>query len=423
MCYPLVCTVCKKPYEGLREEYRCTHCGGSIESPVAASPDREDLKEAIRKGSFDGIWGYRPFLPVDDDVELLTLGEGNTPLLRAARLGGEIGLVNLMLKNETVNPSGTYKDRFAAVAISLEKHAGTRAVALGSAGNAAAAVSAYSAIAGIPCFVLLPPGAVQERVWQNQSYGARFIRVKSGGINDCIDMVTRGEKEFGWKNVSTTMRHHPRGAEGYKTIAYEIVRQLNFEIPDYVICPVGGAILISKVYRGFTELLDLGLIDRIPKMIAAQAEGCAPLVKAFKEGAEKTDFWENANTIAFAINDPVVFEGVTGLDVLRRSGGFAESVSDREIVEAMRLCARTEAVLAEPASAAVLALARKLAADGRLKKTDRVLCVVSGSALRDLKLLADEQPPAPHVRLEVEGIREAFEFYGGMPKVCDTASR
>lgn len=416
MSYPLVCTVCEKTYTGSREEYVCTYCGASIESPVAVSPDREDLKEVIRKGSFDGIWGYRPFLPVGDDVELLTLGEGNTPLLKAARLGREIGLDNLMLKNETVNPSGTYKDRFAAVALSLEKHAGTRAVALGSAGNAAAAVSAYSAVAGIPCFVLLPPGAVQERAWQNQSYGARFIRAESGGVNDCIDMVMRGEKEFGWKNVSTTMLHQPYGAEGYKTIAYEIARQLRFEMPDYVICPVGGAILLSKVYRGFTEMLALGLIDRIPRMIAAQAEGCAPLVKAFKEGAKKTDFWENADTIAFAINDPVVFEGVTGLDVLRKSGGFAESVNDEEIVAAMRLCARTEAVLPEPASASVLALARKLAGDGRLKKTDRVLCVISGSALRDLKLLAGEQPPAPQVRLEVEEVRRAVAFYGGVPK-------
>ena len=417
MVQKLICTVCEKPYEGSHHEFICTHCGASIEPRQRLSPDREDLKKIIREGSENGIWDYRPLLPVEDGVQPLSLGEGNTPLIRAERLGQELGIDHLLLKNETLNPSGTYKDRFATVALSLEKDAGTRAVALGSAGNAASAVAAYSAIADIPCFVLLPSGAVQERAWQVQSYGARFIRAADGGINDCIDIAVRGEEAFGWKNVSTTMLHHPYGAEGYKTMAYEMARQLDFEMPDYVVCPIGGAILISKLYRGFTEMQDLGLIDRIPKLIAVQAEGCAPFVKAFKEGARKTDFWENADTIAFAINDPVVFDGVTGLHAVRSSGGFAEAASDGEIIAAMRQCARTEAVLPEPASATTLAVVKNLLADGRLKKTDKVLCIITGSALRDLKLMAGEQPDAPRVHnLSMDDVRKAIAYYGGIVK-------
>lgn len=416
MTYPLTCTICGKPYVGSTDEYICTYCGGSIEPVVDLDSDPEGLKDILRKGSSDGIWGYRKFLPVAETVTPITRGEGNTPLIKTSRLGKEYGLDNLFIKNETVNPTGSYKDRFATVAISLEKAAGARAVALGSAGNAAAAVSAYSAVAGITCFILLPPGAAQERAWQNMSYGGRFIRA-AGHVNDAIDLVVSGAKAFGWRNVCTTMLHHPCGAEGYKTIAYEVARSMQFEVPDYILCPVGGGILISKVYRGYTEMFKLGLIDKLPRMVGVQAEGCAPLVKAFEAKAKKTEFWEDARTIAASINDPVTFEGVTTLDVLYRSNGFAVSVTDDEILDAMRLAASREAILPEPASAAVLAASKNLAAKGVFKKTDRIVCVVTGSALRDLKLLAGEMPQAPQVgQKNLDELKKAVEFYGGIPR-------
>ncbi|MHC1773407.1 MAG: threonine synthase [Flexilinea sp.] len=416
MPYPLNCTICKKPYAGLTDQYVCPYCGGSIESTVDLSADHEVLKEILRNGSDNGIWGFRRFLPIDEQVTPISLGEGNTPFIKADRLGKEFGLNTLYIKNETLNPSGSYKDRFATVAISLEKAAATRTVALGSAGNAAAAVSAYSAMAGITCFILLPPGAVQERAWQNMSYGAHFIQA-NGNIKDCIDMVVAGEKVFGWKNLATTMLHNPYGAEGYKTISYEIARSMKFEVPDYILCPVGGGILMSKVYRGYTEMYELGLTDKIPRMIGVQAEGCAPLVKAFRANKRKTDFWENPNTIAFAINDPCTFEGVTALDVLYKSNGFAEAVSDEEIIYAMRLSASREAVLAEPASASVLAAVKKLATNGTLKKDDSIVCVVTGSALRDLNLLAGDKLQGPQVRLNnMDDLIQAVEFYGGITK-------
>jgi threonine synthase len=412
MNFPLICTICETPYVGPDDEYICPKCGGSIESPVDLAKDPGLLREIIKQGSEGSIWGYRKFFPVDNNVIPVSCGEGNTPLITAERLGKSLGLNNLYIKNETLNPSGSYKDRFATVAITIEKSVGTRMVALGSAGNAAAAVSAYSAVAGMECFILLPPGSAQERAWQNMAYGAHFIRT-NGNVKDCIDMVVAGAKIFGWKNVSTTMLHHPFGAEGYKTIAYELAKSMHFEVPDYILCPVGGGILTSKVFRGYTEMYQLGLIDRLPRMIGVQAEGCAPLVKAFLAKDKKTAFWESSHTIAASIDDPWTFEGVTTLDVLYKSNGFAEAVSDEEIVSAMRSCAAKEAILPEPASATTLAAVKKFAENGTFRKDDKIVCLITGSGLRDLKLLSGTMPDAPLVQVnDLVGLRQAVEFYG-----------
>ena len=411
MNFPLTCTICETPYAGPADEHICPKCGGSIESPVDLAEDPELLRKIIQRGSEGNIWGYRNFFPVDDHVTPVSCGEGNTPLIRAERLGKAFHLNNLYLKNETLNPTGSYKDRFASVAISIEKSLGTRSVALGSAGNAAAAVSAYSAVAGIKCFILLPPGSAQERAWQNMAYGAHFIRT-NGNVKDCIDMVVAGANIFGWKNVSTTMLHHPFGAEGYKTIAYELARSMHFEVPDYILCPVGGGILTSKVFRGYTEMYKLGLIDKIPRMVGVQAEGCAPLVRAFQAKDTKTAFWDNSHTVASSIDDPWTFEGVTTLDVLYKSNGFAEAVSDEEIIDAMRSCAAKEAILPEPASATTLAAAKKLAKNGTFGEDDIIVCLVTGSGLRDLKLLSGNTSHAPQVQVnDLDGLRQAVEFY------------
>lgn len=407
----LVCTVCHEPYTGNGSVYVCPNCGGSIESPVDLERDPQRLRETLRRGSEDGIWGYRDFFHVAADAEPVTMGEGNTPLLRARRLGEEIGLRNLYLKNETLNPSGTYKDRFATVAMTLARADGVSQVAIGSAGNAAAAVAAYAAKAGIECFIMLPPGAVRERAWQNMAYGGHFI-YGMGGVNDCVQLAQDGEALFGWKNMCTTMMNNPLACDGYKTIAYEIARSMRFEVPDYVICPVGGGIVISKVLRGYEEMKALGMIDSVPKMIAVQAEGCAPLVKAYCEGKRETELWENGDTIAFAIFDPVTFEGVTALDSVRRSGGEAVAVPDDEILDAMRSCARTEAVLPEPASAATIAAAKKLLREGRIGEDDRVVCVLTGSGLRDLALYAKEDPDTPRVQPgDPDSLRRAIDYY------------
>lgn len=405
------CTVCHKPYVGSKDHFVCTYCGASIESPVNLKKDPESFRKVIREGSENGIWGYRKFFSVPESTNPVTMGEGNTPLLHASRLGEYFGMEQLYLKNETLNPSGTYKDRFATVAMTIAKAEKIKKVAIGSAGNAAAAVAAYAAKADMECFIILPPGAVKERAWQNMAYGGHFI-YGDGGVNDCVKMAEDGEKIFGWKNMCTTMMNNPLACDGYKTISYEVARSMKFDAPDYVICPVGGGIVVSKVYKGFEEMYELGLIDHLPKMIAVQAEGCAPLVKAYKEGKKYTEKWENGNTIAFAIFDPVTFEGVTALDTVRRSGGTAIAISDDMILDVMKESARMEAVIPEPASAATIAAAKILHESGVIKNRDKVVCVLTGSGLRDLKLFNDEKQKIPTAIPEnTESLKEAVAFY------------
>lgn len=243
------------------------------------------------------------------------------------------------------------------------------------------------------------------------SYGGHFI-YGMGGVNDCVVMAEDGETIFGWKNMCTTMMNNPLACDGYKTIAYEIARSMHFDVPDNVICPVGGGIIISKVYKGFEEMKALGLIDRLPKMITVQAAGCAPLVKAYQEGKHATEKWENGDTIAFAIFDPVTFEGVTALDTVRRGGGTAVAIPDEDILEAMRTCTRLEAVIAEPASAATIAAAVKLCGEGVIKPDDKTVCVLTGSGLRDLKLFANEHAEVPEVQPgDMDALRRAVAFY------------
>ena len=243
------------------------------------------------------------------------------------------------------------------------------------------------------------------------AYGGHFI-YGLGGVNDCVKMAEDGEAIFGWKNMCTTMMNNPLACDGYKTIAYEAARSMKFEAPDYVICPVGGGIVVSKVYKGYEEMYELGMIDHLPKMIAVQAAGCAPLVKAYDEGKKATEKWENGDTIAFAIFDPVTFEGVTALDTVRRSGGRAVAIPDDKILDAMRACAKMEAVIPEPASAATIAAAVKLHEDGVIGDDDRVVCVLTGSGLRDLKLFNNENADIPSVKPgDMDSLKQAVEHY------------
>lgn len=385
----LHCSVCGAPYTGNTQKYICPHCGASIEPDLDLATQRDAFRYLIRTGGEGrGVWKYRAMFPGLDSVEPVTLGEGDTPLQRAFALESAYGISRFYLKNETINPTGTYKDRFATLALSLFRAKQATAVALGSAGNAGSAVAAYSAKAGIPCYVVLPEGGVFARAQQAMSYGARFIRTK-GEVNDCIELIELGVDRYHWHNGCTTMMHNPLASEGYKTIVYEMFCQMNGTLPDVILCPIGGGILISKIYRACCELKALGLMDRIPRLVGVQATGCPPVVWALEHGEAETPVWQNPKTIAGSINDPVTFEGRTALHVIRATEGTAVAVTDEEILCAMRLTAKKEAVLAEPASAAAIAAVKKLLDTGWLQKEACVVSIVTGSALRDLPLFSD----------------------------------
>lgn len=410
--YRLICSVCGAPVQYETPPYVCEHCGGLPEPALDLSENAEHYRDVIRNGCSAGVWDYRDLLPVADVEEPVTLGEGNTPLLNARNLAEAVGVEQLFLKNETLNPSGTYKDRFATVALSIGKATGIPAVALGSAGNAAASVSAYSAKAGMPCFVLLPPGAVAERAWQVRGYGANLIRMEHT-IDDCITMSERGEKLFGWKSLTTNMLTNPLLVEGYKTVGYEIGKQVDFHMPDWIVVPVGGAALFNKIYKACKDMMELGLIDKMPRFVGAQAAGCAPMVEAYRKGLKDPGVWPGIpDTIAFAIADIRVYDGVTAMDIVEKTGGCAEEATDEEILEAMRLIANKEAVLAEPASSCAVACAKKLVDKGVIKPQDSVVCVLSGSGMRDLKLLEQGQKEAPFIKhLDEEAVKAAVNAY------------
>ena len=391
----LRCSVCGAAAEGSAPV--CPRCGGQWEVALDLQAGRDAYRACIQGGCRTGVWDYRPLLPVSSIRHPVTLQEGNTPLVDASDLARRMGLRHLYLKNETRNPSGTYKDRFATVAVSLEKEAGTPAVALGSAGNAAASISAYCAKANLPCYVFLPPGAVSERAWQVRGYGARLLRLGQT-IDDCIAMARAGEDLFGWRSLTTNMLTNPLGSEGYKTIAYELGVQLGFQVPDWIFVPVGGGALLSKIFKGFQEMLDLGLTDKLPRLVGVQAQGCAPLTAAFQKGASVTERWPGVpETIAFAIADVEVYDGAAALHALRVTGGRSDAVSDGDILAAMRAIAEEEAVLAEPASAATVACVAQLQREGAIAPGDRVVCILSGNGMRDLRLMEQGRPEIPWV--------------------------
>lgn len=394
----LICTVCGEQYDGETRRYVCTHCGASIEPELDLCSQYDAMSDLIHMNGTGGVWQYRAMFPGFSDIEPVTMGEGDTPLQRANSLEREYGLSHIYLKNETINPTGSYKDRFATLALSLFRAEHAHAVALGSAGNAGSAVAAYAAKTGIPCYVILPEGGAFSRAQQAMSYGARFIRAQ-GEVNDCIDLVELGVDRYHWRNACTTMLHNPLASEGYKTIVYEIYRQMGGNLPDVILCPIGGGILISKIYRACCELKELGLVNSIPRLVGVQAAGCPPVVWAIEHGESATPVWQNPKTIAGSINDPVTFEGRTTLYVIRASKGTAVAVTDDEILAAMRLTAAKEAVLAEPASAAAIAAIKKLYDSGWLREDTCVVSIVTGSALRDLPLFSTSSNTYDAVRL------------------------
>ena len=394
--YKLVCSVCGTLSSKIEAPFVCENCGGQLEPVIQVS--KLDFKKIVENGCNRGVWDYKELLPLDGIEEPVTLGEGATPLIKADNIAKMLGMKAIYAKNETLNPSGTYKDRFSTVALSIEKAKNTTAVALGSAGNAAASISAYSAKANIPCFVMLPPGAVAERAWQVRGYGAHLIKMENT-IHDCIQHAKMGENLFGWKSLTTNMLTNPLASDGYKTVSYEIGKQLAWKVPDWVIVPVGGAALISKIYKGFKDLKENGVTDKMPHIVAVQSEHCAPLVKAFHQQASVPEIWDGIpKTSAFAIADVCSYDGAAALDAIYKTNGYAETVSEEEILNAMNTLASKEGIVAEPASSCTVACLIKMLEKGIIQKEDSVCCIITGNGMRDLKLFNEGKKEVPYIK-------------------------
>jgi len=325
------------------------------------------------------MWRYRALLP---DAEPVTLGEGWTPMLRSRRYAG--GYV----KEEGANPTGTFKARGLAMAVTMAKHYGLRKLAVPSAGNAAGALAAYAAAAAIEAHIFMPVDVPFANYVEAVAYGANVVLV-DGLISDCARMVQEKKETEGWFDISSLKE--PFRVEGKKTMGYELVEQLGWEYPDAVFYPTGGGVGLIGMWKAFGELEELGWVapGKRPKMIAVQAAGCAPLAKAFDEGAAVTQMWQNGETFAAGLRVPKPYGDRLILDIVRASGGLALAVSDEEILASILDWARNEGIFLSPEGASTTAAYAKLLANGFLKPSDRVVLFNTGAGLKYTDMTAE----------------------------------
>jgi len=314
------------------------------------------------------------------EASIVSLGEGWTPLIRTKRLGARLGADALWVKDEGLNPTASFKARGLACAISMCVELGIRKVAIPSAGNAASALAAYAAAAGIESYIFMPSDVPQANYLECRAYGANVTLV-DGLISDCARIVAERGPQEGWFDVSTLKE--PYRIEGKKTMGYEVAEQMDWEPPDAIFYPTGGGVGMIGMWKAFDEMEKLGWIGgRRPKMIAVQAEGCAPVVRAFEENEPRSRFFEGAHTLAAGLRVPKPLGDFLVLDIVRASSGTAIAVSDEEMLDAGTELASTEGIFAAPEGAACVAALRKLLANGFLKPADRIVLYNTGSGLK-----------------------------------------
>jgi threonine synthase len=347
---------------------------------------------------------YRWFLPIKSPLRAVSLFERETPLLRCRRLGEKLGLRNLYLKDETKTPTGSFKDRAISVGITIAKEDHVKTVVAASTGNAAASVAAYSAVGRLNCVVLVPERASTGKLAQSAVYGARIIRIK-GSLDAALELLKGANERWGWTPMTTSAAYHPRQVEGAKTSSYEISRCFGNGVPDCVIVPVGGGDNLYAMTKGYKDLLELGLISRIPRMIGVQAEGSAPLVRAFKAGSAKITPIENPLTVASGIRTGYPGTGLPALRAIRETNGTAIAVSDEQTLDAQRNLARSEGVFAEPAASVTVAALKQLLDDGLIDKDEYVVCAITGHGLKEVDALTAEWA----ARDSIEPSMNAFE--------------
>ena len=342
---------------------------------LAAALDKEELSRRPAD-----LWRYREFLPVRSAGNIVSLGETMTPILAAPRLAAKLGGGRLMIKDEGRLPTGSFKARGLGMAVSMAKELGVTRMAMPTAGNAGAALAAYASRAGIESYVFCPDDAPETTISEIAIQGAQMWRV-NGLINDCGRIVADGKEAMGWFDASTLKE--PYRIEGKKTMGLELAEQFGWDVPDVIFYPTGGGTGLIGMWKAFAELGEIGWIgSKRPRMVAVQATGCAPIVRAFDEGAEFAEPWPDAQTIAHGVRVPVAIGDFLILRAIRESGGFAVAVSDAAILEAQDEAAKLEGILLCPEGAATLAAYSEARADGRVAAGETALLFNCGNGLK-----------------------------------------
>jgi threonine synthase len=382
----LECGLCGLEHEARRLLNLCSNCG----KPLLVRYDLERAKITLTKESLAGrradLWRYREVLPVDDDQNIVSLGEGWTPLLRAPRLGRRVRINELYIKDESQNPTQSFKARGMATAVSMAKELGAKKLAVPSAGNAAGALAAYAARAGLEAFIFMPRDTPQANVVECEQTGAR-VTLMDGLITDCGAEVGRRKEAEGWFDVSTLKE--PYRVEGKKTLGYELAEQLEWRLPDVIVYPTGGGTGLIGMWKAFDEMERMGWIgSKRPRMVTVQAAGCAPIVRAFEDGDRFADEFPNAATAASGLRVPKAIGDFLILDALRASGGTAVAVTDAELIAATREIGALEGVFCAPEGAACLPALRQLIETGEVNKDDVVVLFNTGSGVKYMESFA-----------------------------------
>jgi threonine synthase len=394
----LICRECKKEYKP-QFRYICEDCFGPLDVKyIYPNNIKRELFESRNEKTY---WRYFELLPIRDKNNIVSINSGFTPLQKSTNLSTDLRLKSLYIKNDSVNPTFSFKDRPAGVAVSRAKEINLKAVGCASTGNLASATAAHAAVARLPCYIFAPADLEPVKISQALSYGAEFVAV-DGTYDDAnrVASVIGDSKGIGIVNIN--MR--PYYVEGSKTLAYEVAEQLNWQVPDYLVIPVGSGAMLNAICKGFEELSEIGLVNDVSnlKIIAAQPHGCSPIVDAFKSNSNEIFPVEKPNTIAksLAIGDPG--DGIYVLKRLKQYHGIAETATNQEIIEGILKLSKTEGIFTEPAGGVSVAVLQKLVESGKIDRDANIVCYVTGNGLKSTEAIINMLPKPYTVKPDVQ---------------------
>ncbi len=405
----MICSRCGAEYEVKGKVLMCKTqgCLGRIDIYF----DLERVKEKLTKNKLvmrkRNMWRYKELLPVEKVH--VNLEEGGTPLLKCDKLAGHLGLRELFIKDETRNPTGSFKDRPITVGVNKAVELREKVVVAASSGNAAVSLAAFSAKAGLKCYAFVPEEASQGKIAQLLFYGANVFRVKRVKEDEdpTVILMMEAVEKLNWYPCPSFGPFNPYQAEGPKTISFEVAEQLNWEPPDWVFIQIGAGGLIRGVWKGFKELLEMGWVERVPGIVGVQPVGCAPVIRAYRENMDphRITPWKNPKTIATGLEDPYPWDGDAALKAMKETDGFGVEVSDEEIIEASKVLAGKEGVFASPSGVASLAGLVKALSQGLVDKSDKVLVLATATGLKDPAVIMSSMKTPPTINPDISELK------------------
>lgn len=408
----LRCVKCGRTYKTQDRVFACKEDDGRLEVEYDYASLASKINRNLLESRRGGLWKYHELLPIEKKENIVSLGEVQTPLVKCGNLGKVLGLRNLYVKDETKSPTASFKDRPMTVGVSKAVELGFDTTVCASSGNAAAALAAYSARAGLTCYTFVPEMASPGKIAQLNMFGANVVRLRGleTGVDPTVTMLKLVCERFGWYPCPSMGPFNPYQAEGPKTMSYEIMEQLDWTSPDWIFAGVGGGGLLAGNWKGYQELKRLGLADDSPRMVAVQSTGCAPLVRAFEQKMDPRNIvpWEHPDSVATGLMDPFPWDGDVALKALHESSGTAIKVSNEEILEAQWILAKNEGIFGEPSGVTALAGLTRLKNQGIIASGDSVVVEVTGSGLKDLSVIGSAE--APLIDPDIEALQKVLKM-------------